>query len=85
MSGKLITSIFQVPAEIAAVAPSSVGLVLADIHGHVHVLNKSFNVIRSWQAHINGRVTHMVARNGILITLGVSSPSMSILDSAFTF
>lgn len=40
------------------------------MHGSVHVLDKEFEPISSWVAHVGGRVTHMVERRGYLVTLG---------------
>ena len=51
--------------------PSSAGVLVADIHGSIHLLNRDFDSINSWVAHVGGRVTHMVERRGILVTLGV--------------
>ncbi|KAF8575784.1 hypothetical protein K439DRAFT_1397850 [Ramaria rubella] len=67
--------IFKIPAEIAAVTPSSVGLLVADIHGSIHLLTRNFEPTRSWIAHVGGRVTHMNARKGILVTLGEEESS----------
>jgi vacuolar protein sorting-associated protein 11 len=53
------------------VIPSSAGVLVADIHGSIHLLNRDFESINSWIAHVGGRVTHMVERRGILVTLGV--------------
>ena len=50
---------------------SSHGLVVADIHGSVHLLNQTFVAVTSWIAHVGGRVTHMVEEMGILISIGV--------------
>lgn len=52
--------------------PSSAGVLVADIHGSIHLLNRDFESTNSWVAHVGGRVTHMVERRGILVTLGVS-------------
>ena len=57
--------------EIASVAPSSVGILVADVNGRIYILDKSFEPIRTWAIHVSGRVTHMVERKGILITVGV--------------
>lgn len=62
--------IFQKTPEISTLCSSSAGLVVADIHGSVYQLNREFEIVRSWLAHAGGRVTHMVERKGILITLG---------------
>ncbi|KAF5383483.1 hypothetical protein D9757_006137 [Collybiopsis confluens] len=70
--------------EISTVASSSAGLLVADIFGSIHLLNKDFESISSWVAHAGGRVTHMVERKGILVTLGeensVLSPLIKIWD-----
>ncbi|THH12547.1 hypothetical protein EW146_g7591 [Bondarzewia mesenterica] len=62
--------IFQNANEISTTASSSFGVLVADIHGSVHVLDKEFESVSSWIAHVDGRVTHMVERRGILVTLG---------------
>ena len=53
---------------------SSAGVLVADIHGSIHLLNRDFESINSWVAHVGGRVTHMAERRGILVTLGVGFP-----------
>ena len=50
---------------------SSAGVLVADSHGSIHLLNRDFESINSWVAHVGGRVTHMVERRDILVTLGV--------------
>ncbi|GLB34509.1 putative zinc-finger [Lyophyllum shimeji] len=76
--------IFKATPEISTVASSSVGVLVADIHGSVHVLNRDFESVASWVAHVGGRVTHMVERKGVLVTLGeedgVRSPLLKIWD-----
>ncbi|KIM77475.1 hypothetical protein PILCRDRAFT_76651 [Piloderma croceum F 1598] len=77
--------IFKNTPEISNLAPSSSGLLLADIHGSIHLLNHEFVPIKSWIAHSGGgRVTHMVERKGVLVTLGeedgVRSPLLKIWD-----
>ncbi|TBU46903.1 hypothetical protein BD309DRAFT_953173 [Dichomitus squalens] len=62
--------VFQKTPEISTIAASSVGLIVADIHGSVYLLNRDFEIAKSWIAHTGGRVTHMAERRGILITLG---------------
>ncbi|CDO70329.1 hypothetical protein BN946_scf184843.g18 [Trametes cinnabarina] len=62
--------VFQKTPEISTIAPSSVGLVVADIHGSVYLVNRDFEIAKSWIAHTGGRVTHMAERKGILVTLG---------------
>jgi hypothetical protein len=47
---------------------------VADIHGAVHLLKHDLDPFVSWQAHVEGRVTHMIERKGVLVTLGVLSP-----------
>ena len=64
---------------------SSAGLVVADIHGSIHILNQSFVSAASWVAHLGGRVTHMIERKGFLVTIGVCLYTISrvrlILDT----
>lgn len=57
--------------------PSSIGLLVADIHGSIHVLDRTFEIQNSWIVHHAGRVTHMIENRGILVTLGVSWPPAS--------
>ena len=63
--------ILRVASSISTVASSAYGVVIADMHGSVHVLNKEFEPVSSWVAHVNGRVTHIAERRGYLVTLGV--------------
>ncbi|KIY49906.1 hypothetical protein FISHEDRAFT_72138 [Fistulina hepatica ATCC 64428] len=74
--------IFKATFEISTVFSSSVGVLIADIHGSVHALNRDFESYMSWVAHVGGRVTHMTERQGILVTLGeedsVRSPLLKI-------
>ncbi|KAE9408738.1 hypothetical protein BT96DRAFT_970615 [Gymnopus androsaceus JB14] len=76
--------IFKATLEVSTVASSSAGILVADIHGSIHLLNKDFESINSWIAHTGGRVTHMVEKKGILVTLGeensVKSPLIKIWD-----
>lgn len=62
----------QNPFEISTTATSSIGVLVADLHGSIHILDKHFEITRSWVAHVGGRVTHMSERKGILISMGVS-------------
>lgn len=59
------------PAEISATARTSQGVAIADIHGGVRIMGPKFESSTSWKAHTDGRVTHLVERKGILVTLGV--------------
>ncbi|KIK69043.1 hypothetical protein GYMLUDRAFT_35082 [Collybiopsis luxurians FD-317 M1] len=76
--------IFKTTLELSTVASSSAGVLVADIHGSIHLLNKDFESISSWVAHTGGRVTHMVEKKGILVTLGeennIHSPLIKIWD-----
>lgn len=76
--------IFKTTPEISAIASSSAGVLVADIHGSVHILSDLFESTTSWVAHVRGRVTHMVERKGVLVTLGeedvVRSPLLKIWD-----
>ncbi|KAI0306259.1 hypothetical protein B0F90DRAFT_1814192 [Multifurca ochricompacta] len=62
--------ILRAAASISNVTSSAYGVIVADMHGSVHVLNKEFEPSSSWVAHVGGRVTHMVERRGYLVTLG---------------
>jgi hypothetical protein len=64
---------FQIALEISCMSSSSAGILVADIHGSVHLLNKDFEVVTRWVVHVGGRVTHMIEKKGILLTLGVRS------------
>ncbi|KAI9446876.1 hypothetical protein F5148DRAFT_1278202 [Russula earlei] len=55
---------------ISTVASSTYGVIVADMHGSVHLLNEEFESVSSWIAHVRGRVTHMVERRRFLVTLG---------------
>ncbi|KAJ4483791.1 hypothetical protein J3R30DRAFT_3837727 [Lentinula aciculospora] len=76
--------IFKAALEISTIASCSAGVLIADIHGSIHLLNKDFESVSSWVAHSGGRVTHMVEKKGILVTLGeenaVQSPLIKIWD-----
>ena len=63
--------LFKKPAEISATVRTSQGVALADIHGSVHIMGPEFEPSTSWQAHSDGRVTHLIERKGIMVTLGV--------------
>ncbi|KAF8638921.1 hypothetical protein AX17_001834, partial [Amanita inopinata Kibby_2008] len=71
--------IFKAALEISCVASSSAGVLVADIHGSIHLLNRTFESINSWVAHVGGRIIHMAERNGILVTLGEESGVRSAL------
>ncbi|KAH9848923.1 hypothetical protein C2E23DRAFT_785321 [Lenzites betulinus] len=62
--------VFHKTPEISTITPSSIGLIVADIHGSVYLVSRDFEIAKSWIAHTGGRVTHMAERKGILITLG---------------
>jgi len=55
------------------VISSSSGVLVADVHGSVHLLNRDFEPVSSWIAHVDGRVTYMIERKGVLVTLGVGA------------
>ncbi|KAI5122199.1 hypothetical protein M0805_002688 [Coniferiporia weirii] len=75
---------FKNTPEISVLSSSSAGVLLADIYGSVHILNRDFEAVRSWVAHVGGRVTHMADRKGILVTIGeeenTPSPLLKIWD-----
>jgi hypothetical protein len=68
----------QAATEISTVASSGFGVLVADIHGSIHLLNRDFESTNSWVAHVAGRVTHMVERQGVLVTLGVRPILLSL-------
>ncbi|EJD02144.1 uncharacterized protein FOMMEDRAFT_20927 [Fomitiporia mediterranea MF3/22] len=76
--------IFKNTPEISVITASTAGVLLADIYGSIHILNKEFESVRSWVAHVGGRVTQMVDRKGTLVTIGeeenVPSPLLKIWD-----
>lgn len=76
--------VFKNTPEISVISSSGAGALIADIYGSVHLLNKDFESVRSWVAHVGGRVTHMIDRRGILVTIGeeenVTSPLLKIWD-----
>ncbi|KAF9012567.1 vacuolar membrane protein [Cyathus striatus] len=76
--------IFKAAPEISTTCSSSFGILVADIHGSVHLLNSDFESVNSWIAHVSGRVTHMMERRGVLVTLGeeasTHSPLLKIWD-----
>ncbi|KAG7448346.1 uncharacterized protein BT62DRAFT_947390 [Guyanagaster necrorhizus] len=77
--------VFKATPEISTVSSSSsAGVLVADIHGSIHILNRDFESVKSWVAHVGGRVTHMVERKRILVTLGeedaIRSPILKIWD-----
>ncbi|KAJ6519433.1 hypothetical protein C8R45DRAFT_951467 [Mycena sanguinolenta] len=62
--------IFKTTAEISTILPSSAGVLVADIYGTVHIVNREFEAQRTWVAYEGGRVTHMAERRGVLVTVG---------------
>ena len=63
--------ILRVGTSISTITSSTYGVVVADMYGSVHILDKQFEPISSWVVHVGGRVSHMVERRGYLVTLGV--------------
>ncbi|KAI0818923.1 hypothetical protein BC629DRAFT_1579360 [Irpex lacteus] len=76
--------IFKKSPEISCITSTDFGTLVADIHGSVFILNDDFETARSWVAHTGGRVTHMVERNGILVSLGeedtIRHPFLKVWD-----
>ncbi|KAI0086320.1 hypothetical protein BDY19DRAFT_894941 [Irpex rosettiformis] len=76
--------IFKKSPEISCIISTEFGVLVADIHGSVFLLNDDFETTKSWVAHTGGRVTHMVERSGILVSLGeedtVRHPFLKIWD-----
>ncbi|KAJ7693653.1 hypothetical protein B0H17DRAFT_1059396 [Mycena rosella] len=62
--------IFKITPEISTIIPSSAGVLVADIYGTIHILNRDFEAQRTWIAYEGGRVTHMAERRGVLVTVG---------------
>lgn len=63
---------------------TSAGIIVADIHGSIHLLGQDFVPKHSWVAHLTGRVSHLAESKGILVTIGVSSepqPHCVLADS----
>jgi vacuolar protein sorting-associated protein 11 len=67
----LLTCNHQSTSEVSTVVSFPHGLIVADIHGSVHLLNQAFVSVTSWIAHVGGRVTHMVEEMGILVSTRV--------------
>ncbi|KAJ7102330.1 hypothetical protein B0H15DRAFT_325906 [Mycena belliarum] len=76
--------IFKTTPEISTILASSVGVLVADIYGTIHILNREFATQRTWIAYEGGRVTHMAEGRGILVTVGedgsARSPVLKIWD-----
>ncbi|KAL4242531.1 E3 ubiquitin-protein ligase PEP5 [Abortiporus biennis] len=76
--------VFKKTPEISCIVSTTVGVVVADIHGSLFLLDRDFDLAKSWIAHSTGRVTHMVEQNRILVTLGeednVRQPLLKIWD-----
>ncbi|KAG6333301.1 hypothetical protein ID866_5788 [Astraeus odoratus] len=62
--------IFKNAPEISTMTSSTAGLMIADVHGSIHILNQSFVSVASWVAHVGGRVTHMIEKKAMLVTIG---------------
>ncbi|KAK2460209.1 hypothetical protein APHAL10511_007800 [Amanita phalloides] len=62
--------IFKAALELSCLSSSSAGVLVADIHGSIHLLDPQFEPITSWVAHSAGHVTHMAEQNGTLVTIG---------------
>ncbi|KAK9896216.1 hypothetical protein P389DRAFT_76246 [Cystobasidium minutum MCA 4210] len=69
--------VFKSAPEISTITAGQGVVVVADIHGQVHVCNPDFDVTKSWIAHNNGRVTHMklAGAKGVLVTIGEEEAS----------
>ncbi|KAF7340010.1 E3 ubiquitin-protein ligase PEP5 [Mycena venus] len=76
--------IFKTTPEISTILPSSAGVLVADIYGTIHILNREFEAQRTWVAYEGGRVTHMAERRGVLVTVGedesARTPVLKIWD-----
>ncbi|KAJ7456594.1 hypothetical protein FB451DRAFT_1143264 [Mycena latifolia] len=76
--------IFKITPEISTILASSAGVLVADIYGTIHILNRNFEAQRTWIAYEGGRVTHMAERRGVLVTVGedesARAPVLKIWD-----
>ncbi|KAG9123180.1 hypothetical protein FRC07_000144 [Ceratobasidium sp. 392] len=63
-------SVFKNVQEISVIESTSFGVVVADTHGSISLLDRTFEPTKSWVAYSNGRATHAVERKGILVTVG---------------
>jgi len=70
---------------VSVISSASLGVLVADTHGSVHILDKEFEPTTSWVAHVGGRVTHMAERQGILVTLGVCALPVICLSTCNEF
>jgi hypothetical protein len=61
----------QAALEISCVSSSSVGVLVADIHGSIRILDRDFESVNSWIAHVGGHVTHIAEQDRMLVTIGV--------------
>jgi hypothetical protein len=85
-------TLLQSPLEISTIHSGRIGsgeiVVVADIHGSAHVVDKHWESVLSWVCFSGGRVTHIVSggiaggganggsvggMGGVLITIGVSN------------
>ncbi|KAJ7785937.1 hypothetical protein B0H16DRAFT_1681201 [Mycena metata] len=71
--------IFKTTPEISTILASSAGVLVADIYGTIHILNREFEALRTWVAYEGGRVTHMVERRGVLVTVGEDESARTTL------
>ncbi|KAJ3524875.1 hypothetical protein NM688_g8487 [Phlebia brevispora] len=71
--------IFRKTPEFSCIISTSLGPLVADIHGSMYLLNNDFETTKSWIAHAGGRVTHMVERNVERITQEESSVHQPLL------
>ncbi|KAJ7169515.1 hypothetical protein C8R46DRAFT_1089039 [Mycena filopes] len=69
--------IFKTTPEISTILASSAGVLVADIYGTIHILSREFETLRAWVAYEGGRVTHMVERSGVLVTVGEDESARS--------
>ncbi|QRV82816.1 Clathrin [Ceratobasidium sp. AG-Ba] len=76
-------SVFSNVQEISVVESSSLGVIIADTHGSISILDRMFEPTRTWIAYPNGRATHITERKGILVTVGEdasSRPQLKVWD-----
>lgn len=70
--------------EISCVCSGSENIFLGSYDGTVRILSSTFKVVRSFQAHDTGAITHMkqVEGTSLLVTIAVRSLQSVVIGSA---
>ena len=65
--------------EISSVCSGSDSLFLGSFDGYVRIIGPSWKVVRSFQAHETGHITHMrqVEGTSMLVTVAVGKPDLN--------